>query len=45
MTVDNNGTAKWYAMTQLKLFEGYEKESDKTVEDVGTAIGPCSVRY
>ena len=45
VSVDNNGTNKWYAITQVKLFEGYEKESDKIVEDVGTALGPWSVRY
>ena len=45
VSVDNNGTKKWYAITQVKTFEGYEKESDKIIEDVETALGPSSVRF
>ena len=45
VSVDTNGKRKWYAISQVKLYEGAEMESDKILEDVGTALGPWSVKY
>ena len=45
VSVDYDGARKQYAITQKKLFGGSESESDKVTEDVGTALGPWSVKY
>ena len=43
--VYSNGNRKWYAISKVKLYEGPKIESDKTMEDMGTVLGPWSVRY
>ena len=40
VSVDYDGARKWHAITQIKLFEGSETESDEIVEDMGTTLGP-----
>ena len=45
VSVDSNGNRKWYAISQVKLYEEPEIEPGKSVEDKGTALGPWSIRH
>ena len=45
VSVKSNGKGKWNSITQVKLFQGPEKESDKVAEDEGKTLAPWSVKY